>query len=102
MQMPPLPLLAGEATLRRLSPSDLADFQAYRNDPGIGLYQGMSDPEASAFLSEMNLAPLLQPGVWSQIGIADSQSLRLIGDIGLFLAADSQQAEVGITLERQA
>ena len=50
----------------------------------------------------MSTAELLQPGRWSQIGIADPDGLMLIGDIGLFLAADGRDAEIGITLRRQS
>lgn len=101
----PLPRFAGGAVLRRLSPADLAAFQAYRHDPVLGQYQGWSatsDAEASAFLIEMSLAPLFQPGEWCQIGIADAQTLDLIGDIGLFLADDGRQVEIGFTLAPQA
>ena len=37
-------------------------------------------------------------GEWSQIGIADALSLDLIGDIGLLLAPDGVDAEIGFTL----
>ncbi len=100
-----LPRLGTGCTLRRLSCHDLAAFQAYRHDTELGRYQGwlpMSDAEASSFLSQMGSASLLRPGTWSQIGIAESDSQRLIGDIGLFLAEDGGHAEIGFTLERSA
>jgi len=101
----PLPLFAGEVALRRLAISDLSTFQAYRHDEVLGQYQGwsaMSDAEALDFLSEMNTATLLRPGLWSQVGIAAADSLRLIGDVGLLLGADGTRAEVGFTLARSA
>jgi aminoglycoside 6'-N-acetyltransferase len=88
-----------------LAPQDLATFQAYRRDPELGRFQGWSplpDAGAQAFLAEMNTAAPLQPGVWFQLGIADAQSLHLIGDIGALLSADGSRAEVGFTLARSA
>jgi aminoglycoside 6'-N-acetyltransferase len=49
----------------------------------------------------MNTAALLQPGVWSQIGIAGSDDGTLIGDVGLLLSSDGRQATVGFTLRRE-
>jgi [ribosomal protein S5]-alanine N-acetyltransferase len=91
--------------LRRLCVADLPAFQAYRTDVELGRYQGwsaMSDSEARAFLEEVNRAPLFSPGQWAQIAIADPQTLGLLGDIGLYLAADSRHAEIGFTLARHA
>jgi aminoglycoside 6'-N-acetyltransferase len=100
-----LPRFAGPVALRRLAPQDLAAFQAYRRDPELGRFQGwtpLPDAEARAFLAEMHTADALRPGVWFQLGIADAQSLQLIGDIGLLLSADGTHAEVGFTLARSA
>ena len=91
--------------MRRLAASDLAAFQAYRRDAELGRYQGWSvesDAEAGSFLAEMGTAALLQPGKWSQIGIADAVSKSLIGDIGLLMAEDGRQAEIGFTLRRES
>lgn len=101
----PLPRFAGQVALRRLAPGDLAAFQAYRRDPELGRYQGwspLSDAEAQTFLAQMHIAGPLQPGVWFQLGIADAQSMQLIGDIGLLLSADGSSAEIGYTLARSA
>jgi RimJ/RimL family protein N-acetyltransferase len=89
-------------TLRRLRPDDLAAFQAYRSDVGLGRYQGwlpMSEAAARAFLVEMSAACPFVPGEWIQLGIAEPASDRLIGDIGVFLAPDAASAEIGFTLE---
>jgi RimJ/RimL family protein N-acetyltransferase/predicted enzyme related to lactoylglutathione lyase len=101
----PLPRLADGVVLRRLAASDLQAFQAYRLDPEAGRYQGwspMTDAEAGAFLLEMSTVDLFRPGLWSQIGIAESGGAALIGDIGLFLAGDGRHAEIGFTLGRAA
>ena len=90
-------------TLRRLSKGDLAVFQAYRNDPDVARYQSwqpMSDEQAIGFLSAVATEPLLQPGQWSQIGIADRPTGTLLGDIGVHVAQDLSAAEIGITLAR--
>lgn len=91
--------------LRRLAPSDLTTFQAYRQDPEVGRWQGWTpwpDEQALAFLQDMASAPLLQPGHWSQLGIADPVSGALLGDVGLFVSADGQEAELGFSLAREA
>lgn len=101
----PLPRSAGAVLLRRLAASDLAAFQAYRLDPLVGRYQGwspMSDAAARDFLVGLGSADLLQPGAWSQIGIADATGEELVGDIGLLLASDGTQAEIGFSLARHA
>ncbi len=100
----PLPRFAGQVALRRLAPEDLAAFQTYRQDPELGRYQGWSplpDAEARVFLAQMHTARL-PTGVWFQFGIADAESLQLIGDIGLLLSADGSSAEIGYTLSRSA
>jgi len=101
----PLPRIANGVVLRRLAVSDLAAFQAYRHDAVLGQYQGWSvtsEADAGSFLTEMSTAEILQPGTWSQIGIADTGSQALIGDVGLFLASDGQHAEIGFTLRRES
>jgi RimJ/RimL family protein N-acetyltransferase len=100
-----LPRFGPDVALRRLAASDLAAFQAYRSEPGLGRYQGwsaLSDDAARAFLEEMNAAPLFRPGRWIQLGIADPQTLALLGDVGLFLSEDAAQAEIGFTLSGAA
>lgn len=101
----PLPRAGEGVLLRRLGVGDLAVFQAYRGDAELGRYQGwspMSAAKAAAFLDEMSAAPLFRPGEWAQIGIAEPSGSRLLGDIGLFLAEDGREAEIGFTLARAA
>ena len=89
--------------LRRLNTADLAQFQAYRQDPDVGRYQDwsrMDDAQATGFLRDMATAPLFQKGQWSQIGI-DLDGV-LIGDMGVFLNAELPEAEVGVTLASAA
>jgi RimJ/RimL family protein N-acetyltransferase len=87
--------------LRRLRPSDLASFQAYRSIPELGRFQGwapMSAADALAFLAEMSEAPLFTTGEWVQLGIAEPDGDQLIGDIGVHFASDRLTGEIGFTL----
>lgn len=100
-----LPRAKARIELRRLSAADLADFQAYRHDTKVGLYQGwspMSDSEAITFLETMNSAALLQPGEWCQIGITERETDTLIGDIGICVDLEEEEAEMGFSLRRQS
>jgi RimJ/RimL family protein N-acetyltransferase len=97
--------LGRRVAIRRLRETDLRAFQAYRHDPQLGLYQGwqpQSDQQALAFIAETSRAPLFPLGQWVQLGIAERTGDRLIGDIGICVAADGGQAEIGFTLEAAA
>ena len=99
------PARGSRVTLRRLQPSDLRAFQAYRHDEMLGRYQGWtatSDVEALNFLRRAGADERFVPGDWVQIGIANSDTLTLIGDIGIHLSADCVTAEIGFTLQREA
>ena len=101
----PLPRECERVVLRRLRPTDLSAFQAYRHDPRVGLYQGwepQSDEDASRFIAEMSHVALFVPGEWTQLAIADRQTDTLIGDIGIHVAADEARAEIGFTLSAAA
>jgi [ribosomal protein S5]-alanine N-acetyltransferase len=92
-------------SLRRLRESDLAAFQAYRQDTEVGRWQGwvpQPDEQARAFLAEMAAIPLFQPGSWTQLAIADDATDALLGDLGVHLSADGREAEFGFSLARQA
>jgi aminoglycoside 6'-N-acetyltransferase len=81
--------------------SDLAAFQAYRSIPELGRFQGwspLSETEALSFLGEMSEARLFTAGDWVQLGIADPEDGHLVGDIGVFVAADGLTGEIGFTL----
>lgn len=105
MSSDPFPRLAPRVVLRRLTPGDLEDFQAYRSDPEVARYQSwssMSAVEAAAFLFERGAAPFGRPG-WFQIGIAERATGRLVGDIGICLhRSEAEPAEIGFTLATQS
>jgi RimJ/RimL family protein N-acetyltransferase len=102
----PLPIETSRIRLRRLSTDDVRDFQAYRTDPEVGLYQGwtpMSGAQALAFLAQMRRARLFVPGEWAQIGIElrgrDGGAGPLIGDIGIGVdGEDSSHARIGFSM----
>ncbi|MGI9437345.1 MAG: GNAT family N-acetyltransferase [Geminicoccaceae bacterium] len=101
----PLPRTSKRTVLRRLGVSDLADFQAYRCDPEVARYQDWQvqpDTKARSFLADVHVAELLVPGHWCQIGIADRSTDALIGDVGICVAADQDQAEIGFSMARHA
>ena len=100
-----LPATSGRIVLRRLATSDLAAFLDYRRDPQVARYQGweaMTDDEAGSFLADVASSALLKPGHWSQIAVTRADTGVLIGDIGLFVSADEGEAEIGVTLRRDA
>lgn len=71
----------------------------------MGLYQGwspQSDEDAAAFLAKMAAVPLLVPGEWTQLGIAEPGSDTLIGDVGIFIDARLRFAEIGFSVGTQS
>ena len=101
----PLPILTRHAIVRRLTSSDLPQFQAYRHDEDISRYQGwsaQSDEDALAFLDEMAIVPLFRPDKWTQLAIAESRTSKLIGDIGVYVSDDGTFAEIGFSLAKAA
>src|SRR4051812_37183224 len=100
----PLPRLGTRVGLRRLRPDDLSTFQDYRADPEVGRFQGWSPMPlgaARAFLAGMNQAPFGVAGEWLQLGIAERETDRLIGDIGFCLCGPgNQHAELGFSVAR--
>ena len=97
----PLPRVGARVALRRLVATDLAAFQAYRNDETVGRYQGWSaqtDAQALAFIEGMSGTALFPRGAWLQMAVADREANTLMGDIGICMAADERCAELGFTL----
>lgn len=60
----------------------------------------MSDEKASDFLLAMSTATPFQPSIWFQLGIADSTSDELLGDLGICVGRDETVAHVGFSLRR--
>jgi RimJ/RimL family protein N-acetyltransferase len=99
-----LPIQTERLVLRRLQPSDLERFAAYRADPVLARYQGwnpMSHDEAREFIMAMLAQPGLDAGSWHQIAIASRPGDDLLGDIGLCVH-ENGNAEIGFTLKHKA
>jgi ribosomal-protein-alanine N-acetyltransferase len=97
----PLPWIGPRVVLRRLAAPDLAAFQEYRHDERAGRYQGWTpQPDAAAlqFLHEMGRSIVFPRDAWVQLGIAERAGNLLIGDIGVFIDAAGNHAEMGFTL----
>jgi RimJ/RimL family protein N-acetyltransferase len=95
----------GRVILRRLTAADLVRFQTYRHDPDVGLYQGwepVPDQVAIQFLEDMSDIQLFPLGAWIQLGIADQQTNDLLGDVGVRVSEDANEAEIGFTLASEA
>ncbi len=90
--------------LRHFTDSDLLSFMAYRNDPEVARYQsweGISEPEARAFIQEQKEVQPGVPGQGFQIAIELKETNTLIGDCYFTInELDSRQAEIGFTLSR--
>ncbi len=90
--------------LRHFRDADLALFMAYRNDPEVARYQGwegISEPEARAFLQEQKEIQPSVPGQWFQIAVELKETGMLVGDCALKIEEhDERQAEIGYTLSR--
>jgi RimJ/RimL family protein N-acetyltransferase len=57
-----------------------------------------TDAQALAFIEEMSNAVLFPSGRWVQLAVAEPEANRLIGDIGVCVAADGASAELGFTI----
>ena len=90
--------------LRHFTDADLVPFMAYRSDADVARYQsweGISEPEARAFIAEKKLVQPGVPGQWFQIAIALKGTGTLVGDCALKIDEhDECQAEIGYTLAR--
>src|SRR5260370_36627876 len=88
--------------LRHFTDSDLPVFIAYRNDPVVAKYQsweGISEPQAYAFIQEQKETQLGVPGKGMQIAIEAKETGTLV-EHGYFTINDhaERQAEIGCTL----
>ena len=100
-----LPISGKRVVLRRLHHDDLPAFQAYRGDPEVGRYQGwlpMPDEKAGEFIATMATADFFISDQWIQLGIADKETDRLIGDVGLCLKELGTIGEIGFSLEKKS
>jgi aminoglycoside 6'-N-acetyltransferase len=102
-----LPIVTPRLVIRRFRPEqDLPHFQAYRNDPDVGRYQGWraaGDAAALAFLAQQAVPRGPRPGAWVQLAIALGKSGLLVGDIGVRRPrTPGRPASIGYSLARAA
>src|SRR5438270_14009420 len=85
--------------LRHFRDADLPAFIAYRNDPMVAKYQGwegISEPEAYAFLEEQKDIQAGVPGHGMQIAIECKETGVLVGDCYFMINEhEERQAEIG-------
>ena len=95
-------LLTPRLALRRLAPSDVEAMFEYRSRPDVARFQTwepQSLEQVHSFVEGLLNVEPDTPGAWFQLAITLQESGLLIGDCGLhFLAEETRQAEVGITL----
>lgn len=87
---------------RPISLKNKHDIFAYRSDAGANKYQNFipkSVEEVEEFISK-NPKEINIPGSWFQLVIEVKETGIVIGDIGLHFI-DDQQAELGITLNKE-
>lgn len=105
LELDRLPLVIQSTIIRRMREADLPLFHEYRSDPELARYQGwsaMSEQEALDFIREVAAVNALEVGGWIQLAIADAVNDSLLGDVGLFVDSEQQEAEIGFTLSRTA
>ncbi len=96
-----LPYDLGDVRLRALREADIAVFLGYRSDPLVARYQGwwpMDETKARNFLREQGARAGIELGGWVQLAIADATTDALLGDIGVWMSHDRNEAELGITV----
>jgi RimJ/RimL family protein N-acetyltransferase len=94
-------LLATERlVLRRFRAADAAVLSAYRSDEDVARYQSWQPPfslaQAERFVAEMAAADPGRPG-WFQWAVELASEHALIGDVGVGLAENLVQADLGFT-----
>lgn len=87
--------------LRRFRNEDAVTLAAYRNDPEVARYQSWSTPysldKARYSVQTMVASDPAMPG-WFQWAVELAESETLIGDVGVNLADNLKQAEIGYTM----
>jgi [ribosomal protein S5]-alanine N-acetyltransferase len=106
-KLPHLPFIkTARLEIRKLEMHDLEDFHDYRSDPEVARYQGfqtMNMQQAEDFIvlqrENMELWKYGSMGVWTQYGIEDYSSKKLVGDCAIrLLEPDPGVADIGITI----
>jgi aminoglycoside 6'-N-acetyltransferase len=98
---PPFRFETARLVVRAFEARDVDALHAYRNDPDTARFQSWDAPyaheKAVAAVEEMEGAPELRRGDWTQLAIERRDRPGLIGDIGVRLDAGGRGAEIGYT-----
>lgn len=98
---PFLPFERERIRMRRLREDDFSRFLAYRSDPAVARFQGwapMSATQAADALRDHAACADHPAGEWRQFAIAAASDDGLLGDLGLWLAQDGREAEIGLSV----
>lgn len=94
-------LTTARLLLRPLQSADAEALAGYRSDPDVARYQSWLTPytvqDALSLIDDLGSADPSAPG-WFQYGIVLLENDALIGDLGVNLADNRRQAEIGFTL----
>lgn len=86
-----LPVEGPRVRLRRFRSDDLDAFVGYRSLKVVYRYQSWPRPYTRALgrelIEQVSVGPLLRPGLWTQIAIAERETDALLGDIGTHTSA---------------
>jgi len=92
-----------------IRPFELTDaevFSAYRSDTSVARYQGWDAPypqeKAIEFIQNMQQWKPEMLGEWLQLAIVRKDSGEMIGDCAFYILKDGKQAEIGMTLAKNA
>ena len=92
-----------------IRPFELADaevFSAYRSDSNVARYQGWEAPypleKAIEFIQNMQQWQPAMLGEWLQLAMVRKDTGQMIGDCAFYILKDGMQAEIGMTLARDA
>jgi RimJ/RimL family protein N-acetyltransferase len=103
--MPGPEITTDRLILSPLSAADSASLFAYRSLPEVCRYQSwepQSLDDAIGFIDDLASNVFDASGTWFQFGVRIPESGELIGDLGVRLLEDGQQAEIGFTLAPSA
>ena len=97
-----MPLLRSERlVLRRFQPGDAEQLAAYRSDPGVARYQSWDTPfsleAARTLIADFASGDADGPG-WFQWAVERCEQPGIVGDVGVNLLEDGQQAMIGYTI----
>jgi RimJ/RimL family protein N-acetyltransferase len=95
------PLRTRRLLLKGLTTPDAEAFLRYRSLPEITRFQGFlpkSVEDAIHFIEDDICHVMDQPDTWFQLGIFQSDTMTLIGDLGIHFLSEGREVEIGVTI----